>query len=79
MKIDRHSLAIELPEYKEQIHQLKMENAHFSKLFDDYHEIDHQVIRIEKGIENTSDEFLEKLKKQRLSLKDQLFDMLKAA
>ncbi|TQV71462.1 DUF465 domain-containing protein [Aliikangiella marina] len=79
MIIERHSLAKELPEFKEQIHNLKISNAHFAKLFDEYHNIDHEVIRIEEGIENTSDEYLEGLKKQRLDLKDKLFDMLKAA
>ena len=79
MIIERHSLAKELPEFKEQIHNLKISNAHFAKLFNEYHDIDHEVIRIEEGIENTSDEYLEGLKKQRLDLKDKLFDMLKAA
>lgn len=59
MIIERHSLAKELPEFKEQIHDLKMNNAHFAKLFDQYHNVDHEVIRIEEGIENTSDEYLE--------------------
>ncbi|MEE4245989.1 MAG: YdcH family protein [Kangiellaceae bacterium] len=79
MIIDRHSLAKELPEYKDKIHDLKMNNAHFAKLFDEYHDVDNEVIRIEEGVENTSDEYLEGLKKNRLNLKDQLFSMLKAA
>lgn len=79
MIIERHSLAKELPEYKQQIHDLKMSDNHFARLFDEYHELDHEVIRIEEGIENTSDEYLEGLKKKRLSLKDQLFAMLRAA
>jgi uncharacterized protein YdcH (DUF465 family) len=41
--------------------------------------MDHAIVRIEDGIENTSDDYLEELKKKRLNLKDQLWDMLKAA
>lgn len=79
MIIDRHSLAKELPEFKEQIHQLKMENRHFAKLADEYHDLDNEIIRIEEGIENTADEYVEGLKKKRLHLKDELFAMLKKA
>lgn len=79
MIIDRHSLAKELPEYKEQIHQLKMENRHFAKLADEYHDLDNEIIRIEEGVENTTDEYVDGLKKKRLHLKDELFAMLKKA
>ncbi len=73
---EKHNLIHELPEYKDQIHKLKMTDNHFAKLFEEYHELDHEVLRVEEGIENTSDDYLEKLKKKRLMLKDQLFSML---
>lgn len=79
MIIDRHSLAKELPEFKQQIHDLKMSDKHFSRLADEYHDLDNEIIRIEEGVENTSDEYVDNLKKKRLDLKDQLFTMLKAA
>ncbi|CCQ12265.1 hypothetical protein PALB_31660 [Pseudoalteromonas luteoviolacea B = ATCC 29581] len=79
MTIERHSLAKELPEYKDKIHDLKMNDNHFARLFNDYHDIDHAVIRIEDGVENSSDEYLESLKKQRLQLKDQLYSILRNA
>jgi len=78
MIIENHSLANELPEFKEKIHELKMSDRHFQRLFDEYHEIDHEIHRIEQGVENTSDEYLEEQKKKRLSLKDQLYAMLNA-
>jgi len=74
---EKHDLIHELPEYRETIHKLKTSNNHFSRLFDEYHEIDHEVHRIETGIETTSDEYLENKKKQRLHLKDELFQMIK--
>ena len=75
---ENHSLANELPEYKEQIHELKLSNRHFQTLFEKYHKADKEIHRIEEGVENTSDEYIEGLKKERLNLKDELFKMLKA-
>lgn len=76
---EKHDLIHELPEHKERIHELKTSNAHFAKLFDKYHDVDHQVKRIEEGIETPSDDFTEELKKERLHLKDELFHMIQSA
>jgi len=76
---EKHDLIHELPEHKERIHELKMSDRHFQKLFDKYHDLDHQVKRIEEGVETTSDDYVETLKKERLNLKDQLFSMIKAS
>ena len=76
---EKHDLVHELPEHRETIHQLKMNNNHFARLFDDYHQTDHEIHRIETGVENTSDEYLEGKKKQRLNLKDELFQMIQKA
>jgi len=74
---DKHDLIHEFPEYRDAIHELKMKNNHFSRLFDEYHDIDHEVVRIENGAEATSDNYLEDRKKVRLKLKDELFSMLR--
>ncbi len=79
MSLEKHDLIHELPEFREQIHQLKMNDAHFAKLFKQYHEVDHEIHRIETGVETPSNEYLEQKKKLRLSLKDKLFAMLKAS
>lgn len=76
---EKHDLVHELPEHRDTIHKLKMNNNHFSRLFDEYHEVDHEIHRIETGIENTSDDYLEERKKQRLHLKDELFSMIQKA
>ena len=77
MNIQKHDLHHEFPEFKDEIRILKMSNNHFSKVFKEYHELDHEVIRIEEGVENTTDEYLDELKLQRLNHKDELFLMLK--
>lgn len=74
--IENHSLANEFPEYKDAIHTLKMSNNHFAKLFEEYHSVDKEIHRIEQGAENTTDEYLEGLKKKRLHSKDELFNIL---
>ena len=76
---EKHDLIHELPEMRDQIHELKMNDAHFARLFNEYHEVDHEVHRIETGAENTSDDYLEERKKVRLNLKDELYRMLKMA
>ena len=79
MTVPHHDLLSEFPEYKERIHELKMADAHFRRLFEEYNALDVSVRRIEDGVEHSSDEMLEDMKKKRLSLKDQLFGYLKNA
>jgi uncharacterized protein YdcH (DUF465 family) len=79
MMIENHSLLNEFPEYKQAIHDLKMGNHHFARLFDEYHIVDKEIHRIEEGIETPSDVYTEKLKKQRLHLKDELYGMIRSA
>ncbi|HFD79696.1 MAG TPA: DUF465 domain-containing protein [Gammaproteobacteria bacterium] len=78
MPIEKHDLAHEFPQYRERIHELKMNNQHFSNLFREYHDIDHEVRRIEIGAEISSDSYLEERKKRRLLLKDELYALLRA-
>jgi uncharacterized protein YdcH (DUF465 family) len=76
---EKHDLIHEFPEYKDKIHELKVSDPHFAELFEQYNEVEHEVHRIEEGIETPSDEYLEERKKLRLNLKDQLFELLKNA
>ncbi|HRJ52353.1 MAG TPA: DUF465 domain-containing protein [Candidatus Thiothrix moscowensis] len=76
---ESHDLAIEFPEYKERIHDLKMHDRHFAKLYDEHSEVDAQLHRIEQGIEVHADEFVETLKLRRLHLKDEMYGLIKQA
>ncbi|MEO1282268.1 MAG: DUF465 domain-containing protein [Pseudomonadota bacterium] len=71
-----HELAEEFPEHKSRIHDLKMSDAHFARLFDTYHEVNREIHRVEAAGINTTDEHFEDLKKQRLALKDDIAAML---
>jgi uncharacterized protein YdcH (DUF465 family) len=78
MSVEHHPLLKEFPEYHDRIHQLKTENEHFRKLFEEYHEVDKEVYRMDENIEPAADEVMEELKKRRLALKDELYAMLQA-
>jgi hypothetical protein len=74
--MERHNLLNEFPDFKEKIHELKVSNEHFRKLFDEYHEVEHEIHRIHNLNEIVSDEYAHKLKAKLLYLKDELFSLL---
>ncbi len=71
-----HELADDFPEFKQRIHDLKTTDAHFARLFDEYHTVNREVHRIEAAGVNVADEQFESLKLKRLHLKDELYKML---
>ncbi len=73
---EKHDLIHEVPEYTESIVNLKSSNANFDRLSDEYDEVDDEIRRIETGIENSSDEYLEERKILRVHLKDDLYQMI---
>jgi uncharacterized protein len=73
----KHPLTDEFPEFAEKIHELKVENAHFSKLYDEYDEVDHEIYRIESDAEPASDETVNQLRISRLRLKDEIYSILR--
>jgi uncharacterized protein len=74
-----HELHDEFPEKAEAIKQLKSENAHFAKIAETYHELNRAIHRMEAEVERVADETLEGLKKQRLTLKDEVAKFLDIA
>lgn len=78
MQTEKLDLLDELPEHRDTIQALRARNAHFARMFDEYHEINSRIQRIEADIEPASDFYLEDKKKRRLKLKDQLYQMIQA-
>lgn len=74
--MEKHDLLHEFPNHVEKIHELKVSDHHFRKLFDQYHEINNEIHRIETGAESTTDEALNNLRMQRVHLKDELFNII---
>lgn len=73
---EKHDLHHEFPEYEAEIRHLKMNNNHFARFFGEYDELAHELIRIQQGIENHADDYVEGLKKKRLFYKDELHFMI---
>lgn len=79
MTVEHHDLIHELPEYRDQIHELKTNNTHFRKLFDEYHQLTKEIENMENEVTPVSTPTEEEAKKRRLKLKDELFEMLRKA
>lgn len=75
--MQKHDLLHEFPEKKEKIHELKISNTHFKKIFEEYHDVDHKIHSIETGATATTDEHLNELRLKRVNLKDTLYTYLK--
>ncbi len=71
-----HELQAEFSEDGPLIERLTRTNYQFRRLAARYDEINSNINRIEIGAEPTSDEVLERLKKRRLKLKDDIAAML---
>ncbi len=74
-----HELAEEFPDQVDAMHALKENDAHFAKLFDEYHTLNRAIHRAETDIEPTDDLHMGEMRKQRLALKDQIAAVLRAA
>lgn len=65
------------PEYRELISELKTSNRFFLKLFDQHNALDQRIKLIEAHLEPGTHEEIEVMKKQKLAIKDELYDLLK--
>jgi len=65
-----------LHEYRDEIHALKQEDAHFAKIFEKHNLLDDKVKKAENGDLPMSDMELESLKKEKLLLKDEAYAMI---
>lgn len=74
-----HDLHSEFPDDAEILHQLKLGNPRFPVLADDYHVHNKEIQRIESGVEASSDDRLEELKKRRLQMLDEVSSMIDRA
>ena len=66
-----HELSDEFPDHGDRIHELRLSDAHFAKLSDEYHVINRAIHRGETNVEPMDDLHLEDLKKNPLALLDE--------
>ena len=67
------------PEYREQIAHLRANDRHFSRIFDEHNKLDHEVKQLEDKASPVHDVEMENLKKQKLRLKEEIYEMLRKA
>jgi uncharacterized protein YdcH (DUF465 family) len=65
-----------LHEYRDEIHELKQQNAHFTKIFEKHNELDQKIDDAESNRVILTDVELEVLKKEKLLLKDEAYKMI---
>lgn len=73
-----HELVEEFPDAAGRIHALKLGNAHFARLADEYHEVNRELHRIETDVTPASDAHQTELRRKRMRLKDEIYRLLKA-
>ncbi len=65
------------PEYRDLITELKHHDAHFQRLFDEHNALDEEITRMESDpVAGHRHDDIEDKKKQKLHLKDQLYQIL---
>ena len=65
-----------LHEYRDDIHELKQKDAHFTRIFEKHNDLDQKVEDAEAGRTILTDVELEILKKEKLLLKDEAYRMI---
>ena len=51
-----HELHEEFPDKADALHSLKLSNAHFAKLADEYHAVNREIHRVETDVERAREE-----------------------
>jgi uncharacterized protein len=72
-----HDLLHEFPDLEERISVLSDSDGKFADLMNDYDSLDARVRKLEELGTPVADETIETLKKERLMLKDRLYEMLR--
>jgi len=76
MQIEHHDLLNDFPNLSDEIQVLKGGNHHFARLCDEYHHLTREVERLEEENVPVDDFTIEDLKKKRIRLKDDLYQMI---
>ena len=65
-----------LAEYRDEISELKQNNKHFKRIFEKHNKLDQDVQDAERGRVGMNDFEIEKMKKEKLLLKDEMLKMV---
>jgi uncharacterized protein len=64
------------PEYRDLITKLKHHDHHFDRLFNQHNELDQKILNMENHVEPGTETEVELLKKEKLQLKDEIYQIL---
>ncbi len=76
MQVEHHELHHEFPEFLDSIHTLKISSSRFGRMYNEYQQLTSQVERLEEDDVPVDDFTIENMKKQRVKLKDEMYQML---
>ena len=68
-----HPFVTEFSGHRETIRSLKLADGKFRQMFEEYHQIDDEICRIEEDLEFATDQQIDELKFKRAKLKDALY------
>jgi uncharacterized protein YdcH (DUF465 family) len=68
-----HPFLSEFPEHREAARRLRLADNQFRQMFEEYHQLDDNICRIEEDIEFATDQQIDELKFKRARLKDALY------
>lgn len=66
------------PEYTDVIQKLRENNPHFAKIFEEHNSLDREITKLELDPVNHVHCDIEAMKRQKLRLKDALYQLLRA-
>ena len=75
---EQHDLVHELPGFENRIQALKLSDSHFARLLEEHDSVDQHILRCETEVEVHADDYVVELKKRRLALKDELYQILRS-
>ncbi|MFN4058155.1 MAG: YdcH family protein [Roseinatronobacter sp.] len=73
-----HELGEEFPDAISLMQRLKLDDAHFARLADEYHEINRAIHRAETLVEPVAEHVESDMRRTRMALKDQIARMISA-
>lgn len=79
MPLQHHPLSREFPELKDALRRLVSEDGHFARLAEEYEELDKRIYEVESGRVAMDELMLAGLKMQRVGLKDELAEKMRAS
>lgn len=73
-----HDFHVEFPDLAQRVDSLNGSDPQFARKYNLYGQLDSEIIDAEDGVKAIDDFSLEDMKKKRLRLKDELYQMLRA-